>query len=79
MIFKEVIKVIKVTDTRKPSSAITNRCYDNVQCVRKATRNGKRPGQQQTKKVTAAAAAAAASEMANTVSLLLPHCEIKLD
>jgi len=78
MIFKEVIKLIKVTDTRKPSSAITNRCYDNVQCVRKVTRNGKRPRQQQIKKVTAAAAAAA-SEMTNTVSLLLPHCEIKLD
>jgi len=68
--------MIKVTDTRKPSVAITNHCYDKVQCVRKVTRNGKRPRQQQTKKVTAAAAA---SEMTNTVSLLLPHCEIKFD
>jgi len=47
--------------------------------VRKGTRKGKRPRQEQTKKVTAAAAAAAASEMTNTVSLLLPSCEIKLD
>jgi hypothetical protein len=74
--FKEVIKMIKVTGTRKPSIAITDHCYDKVQCVRKVTRNGKRPRQQETKKVTAAAAAA--SEMTNTVSLLLPHCEIKL-
>jgi hypothetical protein len=55
--------MIKVTDTRKPSIAITNRCYNKVQCVRKVTRNGKRPMQQQTKKVTAAAASA--SEMTN--------------
>jgi hypothetical protein len=69
--------MIKVTDTTKPSITITNHCYDKVQCVRKVTRNGKRTRQEQTKKVTAAEVAA--SEMTNTVPLLLPHCEIKLD
>lgn len=69
--------MIKVTDTRKPSIAIINRCCDKVQRVRNVTRNGIRPRQQQTKKVPAAAAAA--SEMKNTVSPLLAHCEIKLD
>jgi hypothetical protein len=64
--------MIKVTDRRKHSIAITNRCYDKVQRVRKVTRNGKRPRQQQTK---VPASAAAASEM----MLLLAHCEIKLD
>jgi formylmethanofuran dehydrogenase subunit E len=68
--------MIKITDTGKHSIAITNRRYDKVHCVRKVTRNEKRPRQQQTKNVTAAAAAA--SEMTYTVSLLLPHCEIKL-
>jgi methyl-accepting chemotaxis protein len=77
--FKEVIKMIKLTDTRKTPTAFKNRCYDKVQRVRKLMRNVKRTSQQQAKQVIAAAAAA--SEMTNRVSLLFPHCEIlvKLD
>jgi hypothetical protein len=56
--------MIKLTDTRKTSTAIKNRCHDKVQRVRKVMRNGKRTSQQQAKKVNAAAAAAA-SEMKN--------------
>jgi hypothetical protein len=69
--FKEVIKMIKLTDTRKTSTAFKNRCYDKVQRVRIVMRSGKRTSQQQAKKITAAAAAA--SEMTNRVSLLFPH------